>query len=381
VRIALVSDWWAPRIGGIESQLVDLARTLAARGHAVRVLTTTREPTKVDGVEVEHLVTAMAGDVALPDLRRIREFSGIIAEGRHDVVHAHGMFSPLAIGSVLASARIAVPSVVTIHSLLAPWHVFAGARAIFNVFLKGATLLTGVSRAVVADVERASRRQADLIPNGLDVETWSAIEHHAPADEIRALAVLRLVPKKQPLDVVLAFDAACRAEPSLPLTLTIAGDGPMRSRIEEEVVRRRLRHRVTFAGDCSRDDIRRLMAGASIFVHPGRLEAFGLALLEARAAGVPAVAMRAGGVPEVVIDGRTGLLAADTNELGHRIAVLARDRPLRERMAAAARADLDRFSWSSVAAAYEAVYDRATQRRGMEYDGAGYARHGTSLEH
>jgi glycosyltransferase involved in cell wall biosynthesis len=71
MRITLVTDWWPPRIGGVEAQASDLAARLAARGHRVRVLTTTRHPTAVPGVEVEPFGLPMTGAIAAPDLRRV----------------------------------------------------------------------------------------------------------------------------------------------------------------------------------------------------------------------------------------------------------------------------------------------------------------------
>lgn len=359
MRVVLVSDWWAPRIGGIESQLTDLARELARRGHAVRVLTTTATPAPVPGVAVEHVAAPMLGDVVVPDLRRIPQLADIIAAaGAPDVVHAHGMFSPLAIGALLAARRLGVPSVATVHSLLAPWPVFAAARAIFFAFTNRASVLTGVSRAVVSDVERASKRCALVVPNGLDVEAWR-VERSGLDSEVGVLAVLRLVPKKRPRDVIDAFESAGRTASAVSMTLTIAGDGPMRQVLASDVARRGLDRRVTFAGNCSRERVRAMLARASIVVHPGRSEAFGLALLEARAAGVPVVAMRAGGVPEVVEHGRTGLLADTAAELAAHLSALASDAPLRARMSAASREGLDTFGWNAVATEYEAVYRRA----------------------
>ena len=356
MHIVLVSDWWAPRIGGIESQLTDLAGELARRGHRVRVVTTTRDPSPMDGVSVERVATPMIGDIAFPDVRRIADLARFLDADRPDIVHAHGMFSPLAIGAVAAAHRIGVPRVATVHSLLAPWPVFTGARAIFAAFTNRASVLTAVSRAVAADVERASGRPVVVVPNGLDVDAWRVPCAVAP-DEVGVVGVLRLAPKKRPGDLIVAFDEACRANAGLNLRLTIAGDGPLRGRLERAVARRPgISGRVTFAGGCSRESVRALLGRASIVAHPGEREAFGLALLEARAAGVPIVAMAAGGVPEIVQHGRTGLLAMTRAAFGQHLATLAGDPDLRARMGAAARDGLGAFTWSAVANQYEDVY-------------------------
>jgi glycosyltransferase involved in cell wall biosynthesis len=358
VRIALVSDWWAPRIGGIESQLTDLAAELARRGHRVRVLTTTSDPTKVAGVSVEHVAMPLLGAIPVPGTRRIGEIARLLDAERPEVVHAHGMFSPLAIAAVVAADRIGVPRVATVHSLLAPWPVYMAACAIFSAFTNRANLFTAVSRAVAADVQRASSRSVIVVPNGLDVDAWR-VERAVAANEVRVVAVLRLVPKKRPRDLIEAFDVACRANPGLNLRLTLVGDGPMRGSLERDAARRGVASRVTFAGGCSRDAVRALLAQASIVAHPGGREAFGLALLEARSAGVPIVAMAAGGVAEIVEHGRTGLLATTRDEFGRHLATLARDAELRGRMASATRDGLADFTWTAVGSRYEEVYKLA----------------------
>ena len=357
MRIALVSDWWAPRIGGIESQLTDLAGELVRRGHRVRVLTTTRHPTAMAGMSVECVAAPMIGDIAAPDPRRIADIVRLLDAERPDVVHAHGMFSPLAIGAVVAAHRLGIHSVATVHSLLRPWPVYAAARAIFSLFTNRASQLTAVSRAAAADVERASGRPVMVVPNGLDIDAWR-VDRDARADEVRIVGVLRLAPKKHPRDLIAAFAVACRANPGLNLRLTIAGDGPLREPLEREVAANAvIAGRVTFAGACARDGVRALLAQASIMAHPGAREAFGIALLEARAVGVPIVAMGAGGVAELVEHGCTGLLAATPDEFGRHLAMLAGDPALRERMAAVTREGLEVFTWQAIGARYEEVYE------------------------
>ncbi len=357
MRITLVSDWWAPRIGGIESQLTDLAGELVRRGHRVRVLTTTRNPTTREGLSVEYVAAPMIGDIAVPDPRRITDIARLLDRDRPDVVHAHGMFSPLAIGAVVAAQRLGVHSVATVHSLLRPWPVHAAARAIFSLFSNRAGQLTAVSRAAAADVEHASGRPVVVVANGLDIDAWR-VDRAVRANEVRIVGVLRLVPKKQPRDLIEAFAVACRAHPGLNLQLTIAGDGPLREPLEREVAANAvIAGRVTFAGACARDGVRALLAQASILAHPGAREAFGIALLEARAAGVPIVAMGAGGVAELVEHGRTGLLAVTRDEFGRHLTTLAGDPAMRERMAAVTRDGLERFTWTAIASRYEEAYE------------------------
>jgi glycosyltransferase involved in cell wall biosynthesis len=110
-----------------------------------------------------------------------------------------------------------------------------------------------------------------------------------------------------------------------------------------------LAHRVELLGD--RSDVRNLLARSDIFVLATLSEGMPLALLEAMAEGLPAVASRVGGMPEIVQDGENGLLVppGDATELARALHRLMADADLRMRLGYAARRtiadhyDLERF--------------------------------------
>lgn len=91
--------------------------------------------------------------------------------------------------------------------------------------------------------------------------------------------------------------------------LTVIGDGPARHEAETLFADQELgKGRVTFAGMCVPDRIHALLGQSDLFVWPAINEAFGMALLEAQAAGLPVLAGDAGGVSGIVADGKTGWL-------------------------------------------------------------------------
>jgi glycosyltransferase involved in cell wall biosynthesis len=96
-----------------------------------------------------------------------------------------------------------------------------------------------------------------------------------------------------------------------------------------------------------------------MFAHPGRHEAFGLALLEARAAGLPVVAMASGGVPDLIEHGRHGVLAGTRQEFCAAVNRLAGDDDLRARCAENASKDLDVYDWPQVVRQQESAYECA----------------------
>ena len=96
----------------------------------------------------------------------------------------------------------------------------------------------------------------------------------------------------------------------VPWTLAIVGDGPRRDEV------RRLfsdlpPDRIDWLGELPQQEVAAILAASAVYVWPGRGEAFGLAYLEAQAAGLPVVAMETAGVPEVMTHGETGWLTPD----------------------------------------------------------------------
>jgi len=101
----------------------------------------------------------------------------------------------------------------------------------------------------------------------------------------------------------------------LPWRLLVAGDGAARADTESAFAAA-VPGRATFLGALRLEDVAALAAASDLCVWPAVNEAYGMALLEAAAAGIPAVACAVRGVPDVVLDGKTGLLAAPGDEAG-----------------------------------------------------------------
>ncbi|GGS03901.1 GDP-mannose-dependent alpha-(1-6)-phosphatidylinositol dimannoside mannosyltransferase [Streptomyces aureoverticillatus] len=137
--------------------------------------------------------------------------------------------------------------------------------------------------------------------------------------------------------------------------LVVAGDGPLRARLERRARERRLP--VTFLGHVAdRAALGALQATADVCLAPGPCETFGLAALEALACGTPVVASASSALPEIV--GGAGAAAADTpRTFAHAVrAVLERPEPMRR---AAARARAECFGWDAAVGAFLAAHEVA----------------------
>lgn len=125
----------------------------------------------------------------------------------------------------------------------------------------------------------------------------------------------------------------------------VVGEGPLRASLQAQIDQAGLNGQVTLAGSHKQEEVRRLLHAASAFVLPsivtetGDRDGIPVALMEAMACGTPVVSTRVSGIPELVMDGRSGLLADPGNaeQLADAIERLLGDSVLAARLTAAAR--------------------------------------------
>src|SRR5438093_6658966 len=156
------------------------------------------------------------------------------------------------------------------------------------------------------------------------------------ADAPLVLFAGRLAEQKRVDDLLKAVDLLQRVQPNV--RTVIAGDGPLRDRLEETARAYHLDGRVRFLGH--RDDLPRLLAAADVVVLPSAYEGLPNVVLEAMRFRKPVVATAAPGTTEAVIDGQTGFLVpvGDVTGLTRSIRDLVRDPALAHRLGAAGRA-------------------------------------------
>lgn len=213
-----------------------------------------------------------------------------------------------------------------------------------------------------------SEEKIVVIPNGVDVEKYRDAEPTdlselgIPADAEVVLAVGRLDLQKDPLLLLNAVGRIADARPKLHLLFV--GDGPLRGQIEETAWRLGMESRVHLTG--WRPEIPQFLKAATLFVLPSRWEGMPNVVLEAAAAGVPIVATGTEGVREIIEPGRTGTLVktGDTEGLAEAISTALRDRSLPLQMAETLQREVtERFTWDSVVAQYDRLYESLVIRR------------------
>jgi glycosyltransferase involved in cell wall biosynthesis len=312
MMILHVTDVYAPRLGGIERQVADLAARQRAQGHEVVVLTSTRGRPE-------------------PDLHRVWSPvwppSRTLADLRPDVVHCHSsVVSPLAWSLARASVAQGTPAVLTVHSMVARTGPSSlGLRAVARA-LAGAVVWSAVSEVAARPLRQVIAAPVHVLHNGIDPAAWHISDVGGRARPT-VVSVMRLAARKRPMALLDTLAAvARRLDGDVPWEVVIAGSGPQQRAVTRAVGRLGLDGVVTLAGRLDRDGVVDLLARADLYVAPARLESFGIAALEARCAGVPVVAVRGTGVGEFVHDGVDGVLVGDDRQMVDAVADLLTDR-------------------------------------------------------
>ena len=242
------------------------------------------------------------------------------------------------------------------------------------------------STSVQADLERAWRlRPARIVRFPLGIDTRAFATPNTPANTLRGawrkahriaddrpliLYVARLVPSK---NVRLLIEVADRlanpAPPAVPSEFTVAvvAEGSELADLAAEIGRRGLVDRVRLLGPSFLPELADAYRSADVFCSTSDYEGFGLAVVEAMAAGLPVVATAVGGVTDLVVDGETGSLvdAGDADALATALRPLldGPDAPARRaRLGRAGRARaLARFDVALMAKAFEDLYGSAAR--------------------
>lgn len=375
MRIVHVSDCYAPRTGGIETQVRALALAQSAEGHEVSVVTATpghdgvfAGTDVVDSLTVHRIAAHLPFELPVHP-RTGREVGRLVDAGPPDVVHVHaGVVSPFAWSAIRATTKRRVPTLVTVHSVWGPIATpgFGAADALLRWHRWGAQL-SAVSETAARRIASAAPRAGEVlvVPNGIDPDDWQVERTDADGSVLRVASVLRMAPRKRTGALVrVLVDAATALGDDVTLTAQLVGDGPDRARAERSVRDAGLADRIVFTGRLDRAQILDVFAHSDVYVQPSIKESFGLAALEARTAGLPVVIRSQSGSTQFVRDGIEGLLAADDDGVAAALVRLGRDPVLRRRIAEHNTATPPDEAWPKVLTTVFDAYGRAQRRAG-----------------
>ena len=359
LRIGMVCPYSLTIPGGVQSQVLGLARSLRAKGHEVRVLGPCDGPPPDPFVTPlgNSLPTAANGSIAplAPDVSAALRTARALNDEAFDVIHVHEPFAP---GPTLTATVLKLaPIVATFHS--------AGYASSYKMWGKTIKLIAprldiriGVSKDAVDLVKQYVGGDYEILFNGIELDRFRPAQETARENAIffigrheprKGLAVLLEAMSKLPADV----------------KLWIASDGP---ETQELQARYQADTRIEWLGRISDEGKISRMHRAGVFCAPSlHGESFGVVLLEAMAAQVPVVASSLDGYRNVATHDDNALLVSpgDVDALASAIARVLVDKRLRQRLVVAGEQHAGAFSMDALADRYVEIYRRALS---MEID-------------
>lgn len=378
MRIALVSDWYYPKVGGVASHMHHLAIHLKRRGHDVAIVTNDLETGKEKeleerGIELRKIPGTMSPILGINltySLKSNRELGEYLKD--FDVIHSHHAFTPLSLKAAKAGRNLGKATLLTTHSISLShesslWKALGLTFPLFSHYLGFPHRIIAVSKAAKAFIEHFTDSPVEIIPNGVDDEVFRPIsegEKEKVKEELSiegrvVLYVSRMSPRKGAHVLLNAFQRVLKEVDNA--ILVMVGSGEMLPILKAQAKFLGIEDRVRFMGYVPSKLLPKLYASADVFVLPSiTAEAFGIVVLEAMASGVPVVATTVGGIPEVIKESGSGILVSpgDEAELAKAIVdILSNEEFARKLGEAGRRAVEEKYSWKVVASKIEKAYE------------------------
>ena len=358
--------------GGPTTAVVELAREQAARGEAVRILCD--EPLEAGSSapgrwsQFDVRVVAPADGAAAHVMRR-EEIDRHLAEMEPRVVHLHGVWDPILRRAHASCAELRIPQVLSSHGMLHPYTLRQGWLKKL-VYLKLFPRLVGSARAVLTlnSEEAAAVRsrfgvRAIVSPSGIDPMPFARTADGSFSRSVDGLDGRPFILFLGRLDPIKGIDGLIEAyaeahRHGMGADLVLAGpDFGAERRGRRQAVRLGLASRVHFVGSVSGDRKLAALSECAVFAHRPRYEGFGIAVVEAMAAGRPVVTTAACRLDGAAEAGALLLSGDTTAAFAKALGLLADDQEVSRAFGARAKAWVSReLAWPTVLARVEQGY-------------------------
>ncbi|KAG9271003.1 phosphatidylinositol N-acetylglucosaminyltransferase subunit A [Astyanax mexicanus] len=371
--ICMVSDFFYPNMGGVESHIYQLSQCLLERGHKVVIATHAYGDRRgvrylTNGLKVYYLPlqvmynqsTATSCFHSLPLLRCV------FVREHITVVHAHSSFSAMAHDALFHAKTMGLNTVFTDHSLFG----FADLSSVLTNKLLTVTLcdtnhIVCVSYTSKENTVLRAALNPDIvsvIPNAVDPTDFTPDPGSRDDSKITIVVVSRLVYRKG-IDLLGGIiPELCAKHPDL--CFLIGGEGPKRIVLEEVREKYQLHDRVRLLGALDHKDVRDVLVQGHIFLNTSLTEAFCMAIVEGACCGLQVVSTRVGGIPEVLPDELVTLCEPTVSSLCAGLeSVISRQRSGSVPPPAAIHRQVQNlYTWRNIAERTEKVYDQACQQ-------------------
>ena len=368
MRIALVSEFYYPHLGGMTEHVHNLAARLREWGHEAVIVTSRVAGDNRERRGVRYIGRSrriyMNGSFArlTTGMRLSARMAKLLRDERIDIVHVHGgLAGTLPILAPRVASRLGIPSVATFHSWFPKSVAYRTLKRPLQRDLDLLSARIAVSEPVVWALSRYFRADWEVIPNGVDVEVFQPRARRLSVSNHPRLLFLGRLDPRNGLDTILAaMPRILERHPAAELV--VVGDGPLRSMYLRKA--EPLGRAVRFVGQVL-EERTAYYSHADIYVCPTERASFGITLLEAMACGTPMLVSDIIGFRELVNGGQEARLVppAEPDAWADAVSDLLDDPRSRLRMAQAGREKAALFSWDRVAQQVLEVYERVLGRQ------------------
>lgn len=273
----------------------------------------------------------------LMKLPRIREV---------ELIHAHFMGWAFEVALPLGQI-LQVPVTLTVHNVDLPTRRLTELEYMQQHAAK-IVLVSEAYKQIWVD-RTGSLDRLVVVPNGVELSEFSRTPTiRTPEKGLKIISISRLVPGKRIADALKAL--ARLRDDSVQFSYVAIGEGPERAALEQLAHQLGLDNQVAFPGAKPHAEVVKELCAADILIHPSEWESFGIAVVEAMAAGVPVIAARSPGPSDTVNHGVTGFLytPGDVDMLSNHLQQLVNEPVLRQRFAEIGQVRArERFSWDA----------------------------------
>lgn len=361
-----------PTYGGSGVVATELGKALAEKGHEVHFITYS-QPVRLDTF-AENIFFHEVSVSAYP-LFEYQPYETVLASKLVDVVkfekldllHVHYAIPHASAAymakQILLAEGIYIPFITTLHgtdiTLVGKDPSF---QPVITFCLNQSDAVTTVSESLKKDTYRHFNTSIDIcvIPNFICPDDYQIpFEHsfrqkYAKDNEFIFCHISNFRKVKRIEDVIRVFKIV---EDEIPAKLLLVGDGPERNNIECLARELDVYNKIVFLGKLQ--NTARPLSISDLFLLPSQTESFGLAALEAMAAGVPVISSNTGGIPEVNLQGFSGYLSdvGDVEDMAKNALSILKDGRKLKLMKQQAFEQANKFSIQEILPMYEALYE------------------------
>jgi len=364
LRIALVTEYYYPHLGGVCEHVHFFAREARRRGHHVDIITSNlpgaEEQPNVIRIGRSQSVYANGSQARVTiGLGLRREMRRVLQQGKYDIVHVHSPLTPVL--PLLAIAEADCPVVGTFHTY---FDKSMGYRLFNTAFQKRLDMLSAaicVSHSTTVALERYFSAPWQIIPNGIDTDVFHPSVSAPPAirkDVPSILFLGRFDPRNGLTTLIESFRKVKGRRRQAQLV--VVGDGPLREHYYKQANGDK---DITFVGAVL-EGRPSYYAHSSIYACPTTKASFGITLLESMACETPIVCSDILGFQDVVVNGREALMhpCGDRDALADALVQLLDDEGLRIQLGTTGRYESMKYSWPRVTSQVLDVYHNVMGR-------------------